>query len=145
MSPALLWFLAGLVLMLLELLLPGIILVFIGLGAWVAALAAWLGWVDSLAGQALVFAIASVVLLVGLRRLFKGWLTGVTLAGDSAHELNEFIGKTVPVLTAIPSGGMGKVEFRGAHWNAQSSEPLGAGASAIITGREGLCLLVRPK
>jgi membrane protein implicated in regulation of membrane protease activity len=145
MSPALYWFLGGLVLMLLELALPGIILLFIGLGAWVTALAAWLGWVDSLAGQTLVFAIASVVLLVGLRRLFKGWLTGFTLAGDSAHELNEFLGKTVPVVTAIPAGGVGKVEFRGVHWNAQSDAPLGAGASAIITGREGLCLLVRPK
>ena len=27
----------------------------------------------------------------------------------------------------------------------ESDAPLGAGASAIITGREGLCLLVRPK
>ena len=145
MSPALLWFLVGLVLMMLELALPGIILVFIGLGAWAAALAAWLGWVDSLAGQAMVFAIASVILLVGLRRIFKTWLTGVTMAGDSAHELNEFLGKSVSVIVAIPSGGVGKVEFKGAHWSAQCADALSVGTSAVITGRDGLCLLVRPK
>lgn len=131
--------------MLLELALPGIILVFIGLGAWVAALAAWLGWVDSLAGQILIFAIASVVLLVGLRRLFKSWLTGVTLESDTTHELNEFLGKTVSVVAAIPSGGVGKVEFKGAYWNAQCADSLSIGSPAIITGRDGLCLLVRPK
>lgn len=131
--------------MLLELVLPGIILLFIGLGAWIAALAAWLGWADTLAGQAMVFAIASVVLLVGLRRLFKNWLTGVTLESSSADEMNEFIGKTVSVVAAIPSQGVGKVEFKGAHWSAQCAEPLSVGAFAVITGREGLCLLVRPK
>lgn len=145
MSPALLWFLFGLVLMLLELVLPGIILVFIGLGAWVAALVAWLGWVDSLAGQSLVFAVASVVLLVGLRRIFKEWFTGVTLENGSADELNEFIGKTVAVIASIPPGGVGKVEFKGAHWSAQCDESLSVGSSAIIKGRDGLCLLVRPK
>jgi len=145
MSPALIWFAVGLVLILLELALPGVILVFIGLGAWVAALLVWLGWVDSLAGQMIVFAIASALLLVVLRRVFKGWLMGITVAGDNASDLDEFLGKPVTVVTAIPADGVGKVEFKGSHWNAQCVQPLGPGAAAVITGRDGLCLLVRAK
>ena len=145
MSPALIWFVVGLVLMLLELALPGVILVFIGLGAWVAALMAWLGWVDSLAGQMIVFAVSSIVLLVGLRRVFKGWLMGVTVAGDNASDLDEFLGKPVTVVAAIPADGVGKVEFKGASWNAQCPDALSTGAAAVITGRDGLCLLVRAK
>jgi membrane protein implicated in regulation of membrane protease activity len=145
MSPALIWFVVGLVLILLELALPGVILVFIGLGAWVAALLVWLGWVDSLAGQMIVFALSSTVLLVGLRRLFKSWLMGVTITGDSTADLDEFLGKPVTVVVSIPADSVGKVEFKGSHWNAQCAQPLGAGAAAVITGRDGLCLLVRAK
>ena len=104
-----------------------------------------LGWVDSLAGQMIVFAISSIVLLVGLRRVFKGWLMGITVAGDNASDLDEFLGKPVTVVAAIPADGVGKVEFKGSHWNAQCPDSLSTGAAAVITGRDGLCLLVRAK
>ena len=90
-------------------------------------------------------AVSSIVLLVGLRRVFKGWLMGVTVAGDNASDLDEFLGKPVTVVAAIPADGVGKVEFKGASWNAQCPDALSTGAAAVITGRDGLCLLVRAK
>lgn len=145
MSPALLWFVAGLVLILLELALPVVVLVFFGLAAWVTALALWLGWVNDVASAMILFAVASTVLLFGLRRLLKSWLTGLTVRGDEPADLEEFMGKAVPVIASIPPGGTGKVEFKGSQWNAQSTQALESGEIAIITGREGLCLFVRPK
>jgi len=40
------WFIAGLVLILLEFVVPGVILVFFGAGAWVVALGMWLGVIE---------------------------------------------------------------------------------------------------
>jgi membrane protein implicated in regulation of membrane protease activity len=53
LSPVLLWFLAGLVFFALELLLPGLIVFFFGIGAWCAALAVYC-LPMSLSGQLLV-------------------------------------------------------------------------------------------
>ena len=44
LDPALLWFLLGFVLVLAEFAAPGIIIIFVGLGAWVVSLAVWLGF-----------------------------------------------------------------------------------------------------
>ncbi len=144
MSPALLWFIAGFVLVLAEFATPGVILVFIGLGAWAASLAAWLGWADTLSAQTAVFASASLVLLLTLRRLFKSWFLGFTDTPATAGALEEYVGKTVRVLTPVGPGLTGKVEFKGANWNAESAVPLVPGAAAVITAVEGLNLHVIP-
>ena len=146
MSPAQIWFLVGLVLVLGEFVTPGVILVFIGIGAWMASLTTWLGWTGSLASQMMVFAIASLMLLVGLRRLFKPWLMGFSKTNpDTTRDLDEFIGKPVRVVSALAAGVRGKVEFKGASWTAESDDSLEPGDTAIVTGLEGLCLKVKRK
>jgi inner membrane protein len=143
MNPAMIWFLGGLVMVLAEFAMPGIILIFLGLGAWVTSFALWMGWIESTSAQTMLFAISSVGLLVGLRRLFKSWLMGRSLAGTAEVDLEEFLGKRAKALTDIPANGTGKVEFKGVQWNALSDSPVSAGATVIITGREGLALRVR--
>ena len=146
MSPAQIWFLVGLFLVLAEFVLPGVILVFIGLGAWLVSLTTWLGWTESLGSQMIVFAVASLVLLLGLRRLFKSWLTGFSRTNpDAARNLDDFIGKPVRVMSAFESGVPGKVEFKGASWTAESDDAFQPGDTAVITGVDGLCLKVRRK
>ena len=146
MTPAQIWFLVGLVLVLGEFVTPGVILVFIGLGAWLVSLTTWLGWTGSLASQMMVFAVASQVLLIGLRRVFKSWLMGFSKTNpDASRDLDEFIGKSVRVMSAFESGVPGKVEFKGASWTAESDEPMQPGDTAVIMAVEGLCLKVRRK
>lgn len=146
MTPGQIWFLVGLALVLAEFATPGVILVFIGLGAWVASFCAWMGWADTLGVQFAIFAVASLVLLIGLRRFFKAWFLGFSKQNPNAlQDLDDYIGKPVRVIAPIPSGGQGKVEFKGANWTAQSAEPLNPGDAAIITGLEGLCLVVKRK
>jgi len=138
------WFLAGLVLVLLEFAVPGVILVFIGLGAWLAALTTWMGWTPSLGAQAMVFAVGSVTLILTLRRFFQTWFLGISEAGSPELASDEMIHAEVLVVKDIPMGSLGKIEFRGVHWNAMSSVPVFAGSWVSIVSREGLNLRVRP-
>lgn len=142
MSPALAWFIAGFILILAEFAVPGVILVFIGLGAWAASLTSCLGWTQAAGAQTAVFALSSLVLLVGLRRLFKGWFLGISHDAATAGALNEFEGRAVRVISPVEPGRTGKVEFKGAPWNASSDEPLKPGDSARIISVDGLCLKV---
>lgn len=144
-EPYLLWFLVGLILVLLEFAAPGIILIFLGMGAWAASLTTWLGFTTTLAGQLAVFTVTSVLFLVGLRNLCKEWFMGRSQKGNSAEADDGFLHKEVRVIAAITPDIPGKVEFRGAHWNARGLGSLNVGDFAIIVGREGLQLVVRPR
>jgi inner membrane protein len=140
-----LWFIAGFILIVAEFFLPGIILIFIGLGAWLAALTTWLGWTPTLGGQFLVFGGGSAVLLIGLRRVFKSWLMGFSKTGDARAAEEEFLGKPAKVISPLGPGREGKIEFKGASWNARAEQDLPAGAPVTITAREGLWLTVVPR
>lgn len=145
MSPVLIWFFAGLALILLEFVVPGVILVFFGVAAWIVAILAGTGLVDSTTWQLLVFIVASLVLLFGLRRLIKPWFMG-EISTVSPAGLEEIIGKQVKVLADIPGGqDTGKVELKGAEWRARSlSCALPRGALATVAARDGLVLVVVP-
>ena len=139
------WFIAGLVMILLEFVAPGVVIVFFGVGAWVVAGAMWLGLIDSVPAQCMTFVISSLLLLFVLRRYVTSWFVGSEVSNGGNVE-EEFIGKTVRVTRAIDGGELpGKVEFKGAEWNARCGEPLPSGSRAIIVERNGLELIVEPK
>lgn len=138
--PELWWFLLGLVLLIAEFALPGIIIMFFGLGAWITALLAWLGLLPSWAAQNICFVISSLLLLYFLRKnLTKAFV------GKSSDEQvdDEFIGKEAHTLTAIGDAG-GKIEFKGAEWNARSTVVIEARQRVRIVERHGLTLHVVP-
>lgn len=137
------WFLLGLVLILSELMLPGVVLLFFGIGAWLAATLLWLGVIDSLAMSLAVFTVTSVLSLLLLRkyvvRTFKGRKSGE----DNVNEEQEFIGKLATVLETIdPNREGGKIEFRGVQWNATAEEVIEKGVSVRIASRENLTVRV---
>jgi len=143
---ALIWFLAGLLLILLEFAAPGVIVVFFGVGAWLVALTTWVGLTPGIASQLLVWAIASVAMLLMLRgRLasrFHGFETGMQ---DPAVNLDEYAGREVRVVRDIaPDHRDGRVEFKGAEWTAVAPTSIAAGHLAVVERAEGLTLHVRP-
>ena len=140
-----LWFIVGLVLVLLEFVVPGVILVFLGIGAWVAALAVSLGLADTLGTQMAWFGASSLAGLLLLRRLFKGWFEGFSSQGDMSRNLDEFTGREVVVTEAIPAGGRGAVEFKGTRWTASGAHPddrFEPQERALISRVDGLCLVL---
>ncbi len=146
LNPVVIWFLAGLLFVLSEFMLPGIILVFFGAGAWITALCTQFGLTPGINSQLLVFAATSVMLLLFLRRRFRRGFLGKTsedgLAGDSID--NEVGGKVLVLADLVP-GEKGQVEYKGAQWQALSDVPMDKGATAVITAHEGITLLIKPE
>ena len=145
LDPILVWFLAGLVLAILEFIVPGVILVFFGIGAWIAAAATYFGLTSSIESQLLLFAVSSVLLIVFLRRYIRGKFYGhVTGVQNPDVNLDEFTGKSVTVLQdVIPGKQGGKVEFKGAVWSAVSEDRINKDETAVITGVDGIVLKIK--
>lgn len=146
MDPWLIWFLAGLGLIISELFVPGVILVFFGLAAWAVAGLSLLGLMASTPIQLVTFAALSLIFTVTLRRtLMRGFGRAplAQLPANSDTE-DEFTGKPVKVLTPFSSpGASGKVEFKGAEWKARSEDELAPGDPAEIVAVDGITLLIR--
>lgn len=137
------WFIAGLIMILLEFVAPGVIIVFFGFGAWCVALGMWLGVIESVVVQCAVFSISSLLLLFLLRRYFTSWFVGGTL-GSGGNVDEEFVGKTVRVVHSIGGGeDSGKVELKGAQWTAYCDAPLASGSYATVIKRDGIDLIVQ--
>ncbi len=143
MDSAIIWFLIGLGLVLAELAVPGVILVFIGVAAWVVALLDWVG-VDSFSIQLWVFGLTSLGLVVFARRFVRGWFSGKE-SSESGDLDEEFVGKVVTVVKAIGKGGFGLVELKGAQWKAISETSLSEGDLAEVVSRDNLTLEVKPR
>ena len=143
-SPELIWFICGAALILLEFIVPGVILVFFGLGAWIVTLTTYMGITQSASTQLLTFAGASVVLLLLLRRYIKSRFMGFVRDSQAPEvNLDEFTGKTVLVLEDIAPPNLGKVEFKGSPWTAEADVPMSKGERGVIEKLDGLTLKIR--
>ncbi len=140
-DPAVIWFLIGLGLLLLELALPGLVILFFGTGAWVTALVCAITDI-SLNWQIFIFLIASLLGLVLLRRYLKRRFFGKT---DKAIEdqLEEFIGKRARAVDDFKDGS-GKVEFKGTRWSARCDAPVKKGDWVTIMTKDSLIFTVKP-
>ena len=141
--PEIFWFILGLVLLLLELVIPGFFIFFFGLGAWITALVCLIGHPGTDL-QIIIFAIASVVLLGALRRMIQKKFL------DSKHSLSEDVEDEFTGKEAIAKndfGGLknGKVEFKGTRWNAESVSEIKEGQRVIIMRKDSFKLIVEPK
>jgi len=143
-NPGLLWFIAGLALLLTELFAPSLILVFFGLGAWIVT-ALCLLFNIGLPTQLIVFAVSSIVLLVFLRKKLKPVFLGyVSSKQNSGQNMDDFFEKEAVVVARIEPGKPGKVEFNGVAWDAVSDSGLDVDSRVKIIDRSGLKLKVVP-
>jgi inner membrane protein len=141
--PELFWFILGLGLFLLELVMPGFIIFFFGLGAWITAIICLIAN-PGINLQIIIFAISSVILLVALRRIIKKKF--LFSKGNQSDDVeDEFTGKEA--LARIDFGGLkqGKVEFKGTTWTAESATEIKAGQRVVIIEKDSFKLIVEPK
>lgn len=145
LSPPVVWFIFGLVVLLLELALPGFVLAFFGIGAWIVALV--LLFIDiSFSFQLLIFLVSSVFLLVILRDKFKAIFIGQKKSDESEQDsLNDFFGLTAIVKEEINPPYSGKVELHGTDWVAKSDEKIEKGKLIEIVRKESTVLFVKTK
>ena len=143
-SPAFWWAVTGIVLMICEFAVPGLILFFFGLGALFTALL--LLFMDlSMTVQLVVFAISSLVFLFGLRRFLKPVFTGRTSAAAQDALSGTLAGEEGTVTERIAPDSSGKVKLHGTDWKAESDEALEAGRPIVVVGQKSLTLIVKGK
>ncbi len=135
---ALIWFLAGLVLLLLEFAIPGVFVLFFGIGAWITALCVYL-FEPPLGIQFLIFSATSVLALVFLRKYI---LKRVQTKEEDPDE--EFIGHEGICIVGITENERGKIEFKGTSWTAISDSLVKPDEKVRIISKEGLTLKVEP-
>lgn len=141
--PEIFWFLLGLALFLLELLMPGFIIFFFGLGAWITALVCLVGHPGNNL-QIIIFALSSLLLLLALRRIIKKKLL-FSKGVHSEDVEDEFTGKEAIAVADFGGIKHGKVEFKGTTWTAESESEITAGQRVVIIEKNSFKLIVEPK
>lgn len=140
LKPPVIWFVLGFVLFLLEFVIPGLILFFFAVGAWIVAIITL--FVDiSINTQLLIFLGTSVVTIL----LLRNWVKKIIIDKNDSKEImeDEFLGKTGIALTPIGPGRNGKVDFKGTTWEGKSDDVIDVGENVIITGNDSIVLFVK--
>jgi membrane protein implicated in regulation of membrane protease activity len=142
-KPEIVWFLIGLVLFLLELVIPGFVIFFFGVGAWFTAIICLFAE-PGINIQIIIFAITSVLSLVALRRIIQKKF--FYNRDNQAIDIDdEFTGKEAVAISQMGPGIKGKVEFKGTTWDAESESQVDNGQTVIILEKENFKLIVEPK
>jgi len=124
MSIYLIWFLIGIPFFAAEMAIPGFILFFFGVGAWVVSLATAIFTGMTLNQQIVLFIISSIGSLLLLRNYLKSIFLGVQNDGDDSYNpLKE--GDNIAVVSKlIKSGSYGEIKFKGTFYKAKSDQDI---------------------
>jgi membrane protein implicated in regulation of membrane protease activity len=138
------WWIIGIILVLLEFLLPGLVVVFLGLGAFLVAALLHFGIISGIFQELLAWFFSSLFFLVTLRFLVIMYYPSDTKKKD-INEDNEVIGTVVNLLEDITEKQKGRIKHRGSTWPVESEkgEEIRAGEKVEIIGRDNLTWIVR--
>lgn len=136
------WFIAGVLLMALETLVPGVHFLWFGLSAVVVGVLVFaMGSALDLPWQLVLFAAISVATVFGVRR-FANAQDVESAERDLNQRSHQYFGRIVLVEEEIRSG-RGRVRVGDTLWAASGADTP-KGAKVRITGAEGTVFLVEP-
>jgi membrane protein implicated in regulation of membrane protease activity len=137
------WFGAGAVLMLAEFVLPGLVVVFLGLGAMLVALGRWLHLLEGEISSFTTWFIISLVLVISLRQLLARFVPAETSYQSPEEDLNAY-GTVVEVLEAVDDRNSdGRIRFQGSSWPATCPEgSIASGNKARLLYRDNVVWVV---
>ena len=137
------WILLGIVLLGLELVIPGVFLMWLGLAALVLGGVSLLrfeeasGWPWQ--AQAVAFVVLSVLFAMMGTRVMRGREGGTNGVNDG---LTRFTGRTATLVSPIENG-TGRVKLGDTVWRVTGPD-MAAGATVRVTGARGETLTVEP-
>jgi len=139
-----LWLGSGIFLMAIEFLVPGLVMVFVGLGALTVALGMHLGYIDGVLQQFITFFIGSIIYLLTLRFVVLRFVPSVTRK-ENIDEDEEVMGSIVEIVADINSGEFGRVEHSGSSWQARAEgdQTILKGEQVKIIGRDNITWIVQ--
>jgi membrane protein implicated in regulation of membrane protease activity len=138
-SAGLAWLIIGVICFLLEMVLPGFIIFFFGLGAWVVALVSWLMPIG-LNVQLVIFLLASLVALFAFRGLIRKTFFGDSII-DKKGTMTTIGGRAEVVIEIVPPS-EGRILYSGTHWRAIADERIEKGSIVEILSQDDLCMKV---
>lgn len=139
MAPHYFWFLGGIVLLILEMFIPGLVVIFFGFGAlltgvFTAIFNLPIGW------EIVIFIISSLLMLF----IFRKYLLKKFNKKIPAELENELIGNEAIVTQKIKPGLTGKVMLQDVPWKATSDVTIEEGINVKIIKTDNLTLFVQP-
>lgn len=137
------WIIFGLILVIAEFALSGLVTIFLGLAALLVGALVFLGVLENPVWEITLFAGLSLLLLVFARRYLRDRLFGRETQGINSDDSAGLVGARATVEGTFDKG-IGTVRYRGARWQAQSSQPLSDGQMVRIIRHDGLWLTVAP-
>lgn len=143
-SPSFWWILVGVLLMISEFAIPGIILFFFGLGALLTAVLSYFMPALSLSAELTIFLVSSLISLFTLRRFFKPIFKG-TIRKHNEPMDEGLAGEEGVVTEAIEPGSTGKVALHGTSWKAEAAQSIEAGKTVEVVSQKSLTLIVKQK
>ena len=139
-AAAWIWLYIGSFLMLAEIVSPGFVIFFFGLGAATVAVCKWAMPSLGLAAQLAIFSVASVFYLVVLRRYMKKLFMGD--AENSPGLASEFVGRVGKVIEVIRPEVPGRIELGEVEWKASADERLDPGTEVKVVAQDNLTMRV---
>jgi len=139
-----LWLGSGIFMMAIEFLVPGLVMVFVGLGALTVVLGMYFGYIDGILQQFITFFVSSIIYLLTLRFLVLRFVPTDTRK-ENIDEDKEVIGSIVKIVVDIDSGELGRVEHSGSSWQARAEgdQTILKGEQVKITGRDNITWIVQ--
>lgn len=143
-DPALYWLIIGVMLLFLELALPGFVIFFFGLGALLTALVAWLTPI-SIAWQLGLFISFSLLSVLTLRNFIQQQF--FKPPGEEEGLEEEDIVQAVPgdkgvVTTTIDPPAEGRIKYSGTFWRATADEKIEEGEIIAVVRQVDLVIHV---
>ena len=137
------WLGLGIALAFAEAILPGLVSIFLGMGALTVAALLHYQYIDSIASQFIAWFVTSTVYIFTLRILVVKYYPTDTVVQNTDDDV-AVIGQLVEVVDTIPSGGTGRIAHSDSTWNAISNgtEDIQSGEQVKVIGRDNITWLV---
>ncbi|WP_440999215.1 NfeD family protein [Fodinibius sp. SL11] len=139
------FFIGGIILMIIETLIPGGVSFFLGVsGIFVGALR-WFGILEDPATSVITWLFTSVALILAMRPLLMKYWGGESsykLANEDVEAMDQVVDVVEPV---NPNDNSGRIRFQGISWQARTLEgEIPAGTKAKIRYRDNVTWIVEP-
>lgn len=138
------WLTVAISLMVAELIVPGGIVIFLGLSAMIVSGLLYSEWIISLTHALIAWFIVSIIFMFFVRSLFMKYFEGDSLVQEVDEDI-QLIGKEVEVIEDVSPDMQGRIRMRDTTWVATSEETINQGELAIIQSIDGSTLIIKSK
>ena len=137
------WLYFGIFLVISEFLLPGLVSVFVGLGALTVAALLHYGYIHGLPAQLITWFVSSTIYIFSLRLLVIRFYP----SDREIQEIDEdkmMIGQIATVTKEISQDASGSIAYADSTWVAVCDQPIALGEKVQIVSRDNITITVKP-